>query len=140
MSDPDMFLNYTPTSAVSDAGKQAGNARHAFPDSVHIPEGVYKAIKQADFEFASLLHMTCLPVPSALASWLTNMTDGYDDHCCLPRHACNASVSSPIHFALLQQTGVNTQYVHQFHGHLTCYLQAAELCPHPIILSPFVAV
>ena len=42
--------------------------------------------------------------------------------------------------ALLKQTGVNTQYVHQFHGQLTCSLQAAELCPHPIILSPFVAV
>ena len=43
MSDPDMFLNYTPTSAVSGAGKQAqlgGTARHAFPDSVHVPEGV----------------------------------------------------------------------------------------------------
>ena len=43
MSDPDMFLNYTPTYAVSDVGKQAqlgGTAtRRAFPDSVHIPEG-----------------------------------------------------------------------------------------------------
>ncbi len=54
MSDPDMFLNYTPTSAVSDAGKQAqlgGTAR--FPDSVHIPEGVYKAIEHVDFEFVA---------------------------------------------------------------------------------------
>ncbi len=36
------------------------------------------------------------------------MTDGYYDHCCLPRHAYNAFVLSPIHFALLNQTGVNT--------------------------------
>ena len=36
MSDPDMFLNYTPTSTVSDVGK---HTRQAFPDSVHIPEG-----------------------------------------------------------------------------------------------------
>ena len=43
MSDPDMFLNYTPTLAVAGVGKQAqlgGTARHAFPDSVHVPEGV----------------------------------------------------------------------------------------------------
>ena len=71
MSDPDMFLNYTPTSAVSDVGKQAQlGGRHAFPDSVHIPEGVHKAIKRVKFDFASALHMTCLPLPSALASWL----------------------------------------------------------------------
>lgn len=59
MSDPDMFLNYTPTSAVSDAGKQAqlgGTARQAFPDSVHIPEGVHKAIKRIDCDFASVSH------------------------------------------------------------------------------------
>lgn len=42
MSDPDMFLNYTPTFVVSDVGKQAqlgGTARHAFPEGVHVPEG-----------------------------------------------------------------------------------------------------
>lgn len=50
MSDPDMFLNYTPTSAVSDVGKQNQlGGRPAFPDSVHIPEGVHKAIKP-DFD------------------------------------------------------------------------------------------
>lgn len=51
MSDPDMFLNYTPTSAVSDAGKQAqlgGTARQAFPDSVHIPEGG-RAVSTPDY-------------------------------------------------------------------------------------------
>ncbi len=76
MSDPDMFLNYTPTSAVSDASKQAQlGGRHAFPDSVHIPEGMYKAFKHVDLQFASL-HMICLPLPFALASWLINMTHG----------------------------------------------------------------
>lgn len=52
MSDPDMFLNYTPTYAVSDVGKQAqlgGTAtRRAFPDSVHIPEGG-RAVSTPDY-------------------------------------------------------------------------------------------
>ncbi len=104
MSDPEMFLNYTPTSAVSDVGKQAqlgGTARHAFPDSVHIPEGVRKAVKHVEFEFTSLLHMACLPLPSAVATWLINIKDGYDDRCFLPRRACVAFVLSPfIHCAL----------------------------------------
>ncbi|KAL3140691.1 hypothetical protein ABBQ32_005250 [Trebouxia sp. C0010 RCD-2024] len=39
MSDPDMFMNYTPTSATSDSGRQAGTARHSFPGGVHVPEG-----------------------------------------------------------------------------------------------------
>ena len=67
MSDPDIFLNYTPTSAVSDVGKQAqlgGTAGYAFPDSVHIPEGVHKAIEHVDSESANLLLMTCVPLPA----------------------------------------------------------------------------
>lgn len=32
MSDPDMFLNYTPTHS-------AGPARYSFPEGVHVPEG-----------------------------------------------------------------------------------------------------
>ena len=32
MSDPDMFLNYTPTHT-------AGSARYSFPEGVHVPEG-----------------------------------------------------------------------------------------------------
>lgn len=45
MSDPDMFLNYTPTSTVSDVGK---HTRQAFPDSVHIPEGG-RAVSTPDY-------------------------------------------------------------------------------------------
>lgn len=41
MSDPDMYYNYTPTSASAESGKHHLGAvsRAAFPQSVHVPEG-----------------------------------------------------------------------------------------------------
>ena len=75
MSDPDMFLNYTPTSDASKQAQLGGTAGHAFPDSVHIPEGVHNAIEHVEFESADFLPMTCVPLP-ALASWLINITEG----------------------------------------------------------------
>ena len=45
MSDPDMYFNYTPTSAAAESGKKQLGAvpRAAFPRSVHIPEGTHDA-------------------------------------------------------------------------------------------------
>lgn len=61
MSDPDMYYNYTPTSAAAESGKLHLGAvsRAAFPQSVHVPEG--DICDTSDTHLClRLLHHTCI--------------------------------------------------------------------------------